>query len=74
MNIPMVEDAADLIKTGDSLVEKRDLNALVSDQQVPQRLPVHRLVEGGLYQLRPPGVQRAVNGRAHGQVPGIGHA
>ncbi len=70
----MVEDAADLIKTGDSLVEKRDLNALVSDQQVPQRLPVHRLVEGGLYQLRPPGVQRAVNGRAHGQISGVGHA
>ncbi len=69
----MVADAADLIKTADSLVEERDLNPLIPDQQVPQRLPVHRLVEGGLDQFRPPRVQRAVNGRAHGQVPGIGH-
>ena len=64
--------AADLIKTGDSLVEERDLNPLVPDQQVPQRLPVHGLVEGRLDQLRPSGVQRAVNGRAQGKVTGIG--
>ncbi len=29
--------AADLIKTGDSLVEERDLDPLVPDQQFPQR-------------------------------------
>ncbi len=69
----MAEDAADLIKTADSLVEERDLNPLISDQQFPQRHPVHGLVEGGLDQFRPPGVKRAVDGRAHGQVPGIGH-
>ncbi len=64
--------AADLIKTADSLIQERYLDPLIPNQQVPQRLPVHRLVEGRLDQLCPPRVQRAVNGRAQGKVPGIG--